>query len=80
MLSFAQATATGQQQEQQQQAHHSSSTNHVPSLHYPRSGNAGTAHNDGMYSNIDVTAETTQYLSRLLIMLTSFVILCLLLL
>jgi hypothetical protein len=59
----------------------------IPSLHYSRQRDANGYSIDQQYgqqpppgSHIDVDSETTQYLSRLLIMLTSFVILCLLLL
>jgi len=50
----------------------------IPSLHNIRDGSSDQGPS---YSEpIDLNAETTAYLSRLLIMLTSFVILCLLLL
>lgn len=58
----------------------------IPSLHYSRRRDANGFLMDQDYgdqqagSQIDVDSATTQYLSRLLIMLTSFVILCLLLL
>jgi len=80
MLSFAQATASAASGGGQQQQQQNNQNDTVPSLHYPQNNNNdNTTAWDGT-NNIDVTTETTQYLSRLLIMLTSFVILCLLLL
>ncbi|KAG7340154.1 zinc-ring finger domain containing protein [Nitzschia inconspicua] len=53
----------------------------IPSLHSIRDGSyEGNLQQQQQQQPIDVNSETTQYLSRLLIMLTSFVILCLLLL
>jgi hypothetical protein len=53
----------------------------IPSIHNIRDGSFDHGlPNSQQQHYIDVNAETTQYLSRLLIMLTSFVILCLLLL
>jgi hypothetical protein len=53
----------------------------IPSLHSIRDGNVEGYHPPSQQQQpIDVNSETTQYLSRLLIMLTSFVVLCLLLL
>jgi len=61
-------------QQQQQQ---------IPSLHDRRSNfsdsNSGGLPGEHQQGGFDVYSETTQYLSRLLIMLASFVILCLLL-
>ena len=62
----------------------------IPSLHDRRNPSSRNSNNIGDATNsagrfqegqqqVDVNSETTQYLSRLLIMLTSFVILCLLL-
>lgn len=66
----------------------SSTDGSIPSLHFSRSrdANGNLMSHSPHYgeqqqgSHIDVDSETTQYLSRLLIMLTSFVVLCLLLL
>jgi zinc-RING finger domain len=86
LLSFQQAaiqaqssnnegSTTIEEQGQQQQQHRS-----IPSLHSIRDGNLEGYNHLQQQQSIDVNSETTQYLSRLLIMLTSFVILCLLLL
>jgi hypothetical protein len=80
LMSFQQASAM----------HASNSTNEsgdlqqqqraIPSLHNIRDGSFDNSHQYSHNNNhIDVNSETTQYLSRLLIMLTSFVVLCLLL-
>lgn len=80
MLSFAQAThGAGNGAPQSSPQQHNSD---VPPLHDPRGGPGGVGTVGGVVGgpgSIDITSETTQYLSRLLIMLTSFVILCLLL-
>lgn len=52
----------------------------IPSLHDIRDGSAEGNNFQQQQQPIDVNSETMQYLSRLLIMLTSFVVLCLLLL
>ena len=77
LMSFQQAALQAQSQDEnaaeQQRA--------IPSLHSIRDGSyEGGGFSQQQQQPIDVNSETTQYLSRLLIMLTSFVVLCLLLL
>ncbi|KAG7364034.1 zinc-ring finger domain containing protein [Nitzschia inconspicua] len=80
LMSFHQAAMHVQNENNANNSDSSQGQRTIPSLHSIRDGSYEGNFQQQQQQPIDVNSETTQYLSRLLIMLTSFVILCLLLL